>query len=114
MLLYRKEHLPDGQEFINHYTNYVYEDLLRTIAVIDIPVSSQQDCSKHIVRLISLFFADQIEKLQFQLADGAIKSYDGSGYEDVQEWLNDTMIYIGTLTWRKVFDRVENEDDVRV
>jgi len=40
MLRYRKEHLPDGQEFINHYTNYVYEDLLRTLAVIDIPVVS--------------------------------------------------------------------------
>ncbi|MCT4592263.1 MAG: D-alanyl-D-alanine carboxypeptidase family protein [Candidatus Gracilibacteria bacterium] len=109
---FRRENRADGSEFIKAY-NTVYEGFFRTMSVVDMPVSAQQDCSKHMVRLIAMFFESQgkKEKVQFPLIDGRVMSYEGGDFE---AWLNGVMPQVGTQTWRSVLKKVENELDVRV
>lgn len=116
MLLYRRENHADGSEFIKSYENYVYENYLRTFAVVDIPVSSQQDCSKHIVRLLEMYAEQKnmLANLQFPLSDGNVIRYADCNNCNTEEWLNNAMIKIGTQTWRGLFPEIKDEKEVQV
>ena len=115
-MLFRRENRPDGSEFIKVYKNYIYENYIRTFAVVDIPVSTQQDCSKHLVRLISLFYKQQNHKnnLQFPLSNNSILKFNPCPTCDFETWLNETMMQVGTQTWRHVLERVKDEKDVQI
>lgn len=118
MLLFRRENRADGSEFINGFTNYVYENIIRTMAVVDIPVTSWQDCSKQITRLIALFAEQEGKKsnLSFPIA-GEWRAYQQFQSEyperDFEDYIKEVMIFTGTLSWRQLLEKIP-ESEVRI
>lgn len=115
-LLYRREDVgcPSGGSCIKFFEDLPYEQIGRIFSVVDIPVSAHQDCSKQMIRLLSLYAEDRGKREAFQFpVEGQWLSYSSTNYGDYEDFLTNAMVKTGTLTWRQLLTEIP-ESEARV
>lgn len=119
MLLFRRENRSGtGEVFINSFTNYVYENIIQTMAVVDIPVSAWQDCSKQIIRLLALYAEKKNISEEFSFPrDGKWRSFSDFIAENpeasFEDFIKDIMLFTGTVSWRVLLPKIP-ESEVQI
>lgn len=101
----------DQKELVS-YNNYTFENLNETFAVVDIPVSAYQDCSKNLVRLIALYWQliGKEKQLQFILFNDKVEKFSQYTWSSFEDWIATVMQNISTQTWRKILTPIKEEE----